>query len=62
MARQRGETQSPRAAHRFLRLRDSGEVILVALSTILGMLWAIVLVTHFHASLSGIGQSFWLTR
>jgi hypothetical protein len=62
MARQRIETQSPRAAQRFLRLRDSGEVILVALTTILGMLWAIVLVTHFHEGLSGVGQSLWLTR
>jgi hypothetical protein len=62
MARPPSETQPPKAARRFLRLRDSGEVILVALTTLLGMLWAIVLVTHFHEPLSGIGQSLWLTR
>ncbi|KQU35228.1 hypothetical protein ASG63_00910 [Methylobacterium sp. Leaf94] len=62
MAQQRTETPSPKGAHRFLRLRESGEVILVALTTILGLLWAIVLVTHFHEPLSGIGQSLWLTR
>ncbi|MGU3359343.1 hypothetical protein ACLBWX_03310 [Methylobacterium sp. M6A4_1b] len=53
---------SPASASRFLRLRDSGEVILVALTTLLGMLWAIVLVTHFNGTLSGVGQSLWLTR
>ncbi|KQP31721.1 hypothetical protein ASF49_09780 [Methylobacterium sp. Leaf104] len=62
MAEPRSETRSPAPAGRFPRLRDSGEVILVALSTLLGMLWAIVLVTHFNGTLSSVGQWLWLTR
>lgn len=42
--------------------RESGEVILLTLATILGLLWAIVLVTHFHGPLSSFGQSLWLMR
>jgi hypothetical protein len=44
------------------RLSDSGEVILLTLVNVLGVLWAIVLVTHFHGVLSSVGQSLWLTR
>lgn len=43
-------------------VRDAGGVILMMLTTILALLWAIVLVTHFHGTLSGVGQSLWLTR
>jgi len=43
-----------RGAHEY------GEVILLSLTSVLALLWAIVLVTHFHAPLSGFGQSLWL--
>lgn len=43
-------------------LRESGEIILLTLTMILGLLWAIVLVTHFHGPLSSFGQSLWLMR
>ncbi|NEU13750.1 hypothetical protein G3T14_16655 [Methylobacterium sp. BTF04] len=44
------------------RAKDFGEVILLGLTTLLGVLWSIVLVTHFHGPLSGFGQSLWLMR
>ncbi len=49
-------TGTRRGAHEF------GEAILVGLTSVLALLWAIVLVTHFHAPLSGFGQSLWLMR
>ena len=62
MARTRHDAKAPttngvrRGAHEY------GEVILLSLTSVLGLLWAIVLVTHFHAPLSGFGQSLWLMR
>jgi hypothetical protein len=59
---QRSELRSEAAASPIRRVRDSGEVILLTLVSVLGLLWAIVLVTHFHGPLSSFGQSLWLTR
>ncbi|GJD75712.1 hypothetical protein [Methylobacterium goesingense] len=59
--RNRKVTASP--SRHFLEAgRESGEVIVLSLATVLGTLWAIVLVTHFHDPLSSFGQSLWLMR
>ncbi|KQP94344.1 MULTISPECIES: hypothetical protein [unclassified Methylobacterium] len=55
-------SMSSSVARRFLRLHESGEVILLGLTTLLGTLWAIVLVTHFHEPMSRFGQALWVMR
>lgn len=62
MIDRRREARSEVADIRRGGVREAGGVILLTLSTILALLWAIVLVTHFHGTLSGVGQSLWLTR
>lgn len=59
----RGVAQTARSqAAQRRSIQDFGEVILLGLVTLLGLLWSIVLVTHFHRTLSGFGQSLWLMR
>ncbi|MCJ2035314.1 hypothetical protein [Methylobacterium sp. J-068] len=62
MTDRRSEARRDAAIGKPRDLRGSGEVILLTLATLLGLLWAIVLVTHFHGHLSQVGQSLWLTR
>ena len=58
----RPESRSEGAEGRRAGIGDAGGILLLMLTTLLGLLWAIVLVTHFHAPLSSVGQSLWLTR
>ena len=62
MIERRSKTPSEIADIRRGGIREAGGVVLLTLTTLLGLLWAIVLVTHFHGTLSGVGQSLWLTR
>ncbi|MCJ2082192.1 hypothetical protein [Methylobacterium sp. J-090] len=62
MARNPHDAKPPTATGARRGAHEFGEVILLGLTSVLGLLWAIVLVTHFHAPLSGFGQSLWLMR
>ncbi|SFG48143.1 hypothetical protein [Methylobacterium gossipiicola] len=62
MARNRHDAKSLVATDAQRGLNERAELILVGLTSLLGLLWAIVLVTRFHAPLSGVGQSLWLLR
>ncbi|GJD30086.1 hypothetical protein PMNALOAF_1330 [Methylobacterium adhaesivum] len=62
MARNGHETSPLTARNARNRLHERAEIILLGLTSVLGLLWAIVLVTRFHVPLSGFGQSLWLMR
>jgi hypothetical protein len=62
MARNRHDAKALTANGVRRGLHEHAELILLSLTSVLGLLWAIVLVTRFHAPLSGFGQSLWLMR
>jgi len=62
MARNRHDAKTLTANGVRRGLHERAELLLLGLTSTLGLLWAIVLVTRFDESLSGFGQSFWLMR